>query len=46
MPITVTRLSDGEKRTFEDIGPNSFVKNLKSEIKKSFLPVIMNKMNK
>ena len=39
MPVTVTRLSDGAKHTFNDISPKSFVKSLKSAIRKEFSPV-------
>lgn len=42
MPITVTRLSDGAKHNFADINPKSFVKILKSAIKKEFTPKFPN----
>ena len=42
MPITVERLSDGATMTFNDIGPGSWVRSLKSAIRKDFIPKFKN----
>jgi hypothetical protein len=42
MPITVERLSDGATMTFNDINPDSWVRSLKSAIRKDFIPKFKN----
>lgn len=42
MPIFVTRLSDGSSWQFDDVGPGSFVRDLKSKIRKQFKPQFPN----
>ena len=42
MTITVVRLSDGSRHTFNDISPDSWVRSLKSALRKDFLPKYKN----
>jgi hypothetical protein len=42
MPVTVIRLSDGETKTFDAIGPKSWVKSLKSACRSDLLPKFPN----
>ena len=38
MPVTVVRLSDGAQRTYDEFGPKTWVKSVKSALRKDLLP--------
>ena len=40
MPVTVVRMSDGEQRTYDEFGPKTWVKSLKSALRKDLLPKV------
>ena len=40
MPVTVVRLSDNAQRTFDDFGPKTWVKSVKSALRKELLPKV------
>ena len=41
MPVTVVRMSDGETRTYDEFGPKTWVKSVKTALRKDLLPKVL-----